>query len=251
MRTEIEYKRVNLLRSGYERKYKYLFDALLMKQFRDVAAKVTADNLTPDVSTIVKQEDTQKLFVNLYQVVGVDFAKQTYNSKKANDNMVDTWEQYMKRYATMRAGKRISSITKVTKEEIQRIMKAVIEQSVEDGLGSAETARIIKRELTKQGEQINTWRALRIARTEVMTASNQGSLKGARDLEVPTNKIWIATVDERSRSWHAAMNGKEVDINEAFDVSGVPMECPGDPDGLPEDIINCRCTIAYRVRRER
>jgi len=253
--SEIEYKRVNQIRAGYERKYKYLFDALLMKQFRDVAAKVTADNLTPDVSTIVKQDDTQKLFVNLYQVVGVDFARQTYKTRKAETDLVDSWEQYMKRYAATQAGARIVSITKVTKEQLQRIMKAVIEQAVEDGLGSAETARILKRAITAQGEQINTWRALRIARTEVMTASNQGSLKGAMDLGVPTNKIWVATIDDRTRDSHIEMANTEIDIMEDFVLpSGAKMNGPGDPsvgDKYPEEVINCRCALTYRVRRER
>lgn len=254
--TEIEYKRVNQMRSGYNRKYTLMFDRMFNKQFKAVANAVSADNLTPDVSRYVKQDDTQKLFVNLYQVVGSDFAKQTYKTRKAKDEaIVDSWEQYMKQYATMTAGKRITSITGVTKEQIQRIMKAVIEQATDEGLGAAETARNIKRALATEGEAINTWRALRIARTEVMTASNQGSLKGAQDLVRDTgikmNKVWIATLDDRTRDSHIEMNNVEVDINDDFKlISGATMDGPGDATAPADEVINCRCSIAYRVRRE-
>ena len=56
-------------------------------------------------------------------------------------------------------------------------------------------------------------------------------------------------MDQRTRDVHAAMNNTAVDVNEPFDVAGFPMECPGDPDGLPEDTINCRCGMIYRQRR--
>ena len=252
MITEIEYKRVNQLRAGYERKYTILLRNLLNSQFRKVADSINVTNIGSDaVLSNVSEEPMRKLFENLYKTVGVQFAGQTYRTRKAKDDeLIDEWEIYMRDYARTKAGERIVSITSVSKEQIRKIMTAILDQSIEDGLGSEETARLIKKAIKAEGETINTWRALRIARTEVMTASNAGAIEGARSLDVPMEKIWIATLDGRQRDWHGAMNNKAVDFNEDFKLdTGSVMFQPGDPAGLPEDIINCRCTVAFRVKR--
>lgn len=248
MITEIEYKRVNLLRSTFERKYSMLFAKLLNTQFRSVASKINETNYTEPPLSVIKQEDTEKLFVSLYKTVGSHFASQTYRTRKAwtEEELVDKWTEYMKEYAKKKAGERIVSITAMTKEQIMRIVGAAIDAATEDGLGAAETAANIRKALKAEGEVINGWRALRIARTEVMTASNAGSLEGAKTLGVPMDKIWIATLDERTRDTHAAMNNATVDINEKFSNG---MDQPGDPAGGAGEVINCRCTIAYKVKR--
>lgn len=253
MITEIEYKRVNLLRSTFERKYSMLFAKLLNAQFKSVASKINETNYTEPPLSVIKEDDVRKLFVSLYQTVGSHFASQTYRTHKGlkqdEDELQDRWEKYLNDYAKTQVGSRIVSITALTKEQIKKIVASIIAQSIEEGWGAEETARSLKKTLKTQGEIINGWRSLRIARTEVMTSSNVGSLLAAREWNMPTDKIWIATLDNRTRDVHRAMNNKAVDINEPFDVSGIPMECPGDPDGLPEDIINCRCGLAYKIRR--
>ena len=249
MNNEILYKRSNLMRGSWERKYALLLRALLNRQFRAVAKGISESNYTDPSLAAVKDEDIEKVFVNLYQVVGTEFARDAYKQKKAwedDEALEDRWEQYMRDYAKRKAGARIVSITTMTKEQIRRIIGAIVDQATADGLGAAETARLIKKELIAQGEAINTWRSLRIARTEVMTASNTGSLQGAKDLGVPMDKIWIATLDERTRDSHAAMNGDRVDINEKFDNG---MDGPGDPAGGASEVVNCRCSIAFSVKR--
>lgn len=246
--SEIEYKRVNLLRSNFERKYALLFRTLLNRQFKAVAAKITEGNYTEPPLSVIDDKDMEKLFISLYQTVGTQFATSTYRTRKArsDEELEDKWMQYMKEYATTKAGKRIVSITSMTKEQILRIIGAAVDRATEEGLGAAETARNIRKALKAEGEVINGWRALRIARTEVMTASNAGSLQGAKDLGMPMDKIWIATMDQRTRDTHLAMNNVSVDINEKFSNG---MDGPGDPEGGAGEVINCRCTLTYRLRR--
>lgn len=250
--SEIEYKRVNSLRSGYERKYAMLIRALLNRQFKAVASAVTESNYSQPPVSVINDRDMAKLFTSLYSAVGVQFARDTYRNRKAqgNEEIIDHWEQYMREYAMSKAGARIVSINNVTKEQIRRITGSVVEVATAEGLGTAETARRLRDALKAQGEEINRWRALRIARTEVMTASNAGSLRGAKDLNVPMDKIWIATMDQRTRDVHAAMNNVAVDINDDFElIDGAKMDGPGDDAGGPGNVINCRCTIAYKVKR--
>jgi hypothetical protein len=55
-------------------------------------------------------------------------------------------------------------------------------------------------------------------------------------------KIWRTAGDNRVRDSHAAIDGEEVDINALFSNG---LERPKDPNGRPEEVYNCRCTILW------
>jgi hypothetical protein len=93
-------------------------------------------------------------------------------------------------------------------------------------------------------------RARTIARTEVVSASNAGSLAVARASGVELEKEWIATFDERTRETHAIADGQKVPIDRRFDVGGDMLDFPGDSSGSPEEVINCRCTLGFHVLDE-
>lgn len=102
-------------------------------------------------------------------------------------------------------------------------------QRVQDSLGVAET------------------RAVTIARTEVVGASNAGSYAGVTALGTygPARKVWLATVDSRTREAHMDADGQAVALDEPFIVDGEELEYPGDPAGSAGNVINCRCTLIY------
>ena len=85
-----------------------------------------------------------------------------------------------------------------------------------------------------------------IARTEVMSASNEGAMIGAESTGLDLNKMWIATEDERTRPDHSDADGQEVAFDESFSVGGEDMDQPGDSDD-PAEVCNCRCTVAFNV----
>jgi uncharacterized protein with gpF-like domain len=58
-------------------------------------------------------------------------------------------------------------------------------------------------------------------------------------------KRWISTHDSRTRNTHLALDKVTVDQNEAF---GNGLMYPGDPNGRPEEVYNCRCTLAAVVK---
>ena len=102
--------------------------------------------------------------------------------------------------------------------------------------------------------EIHRWRALRIARTEVLSASNEGMMMGAAEMGEAMTKIWLSTgypgPGGHMREDHEAMNDVAVDVNEPFTLpDGVQMDYPGDPDAPPEHVINCRCSIAFEVKK--
>lgn len=102
----------------------------------------------------------------------------------------------------------------------------------------------------------NKTSAIRNARTMTTSAQNKGRLdsyKTAQDNGVVLHKVWMATNSDRTRAWHAALNGVEVEIDEPFENDYGEIMFPGDPDADPGNVYNCRCTLTTKIigfRRE-
>ena len=81
-----------------------------------------------------------------------------------------------------------------------------------------------------------------IARTEVIGASNGGTLESWKQAEIVSGKTWIATFDDRVRDTHAEAHGQTVGIEENFTVGAGSGPAPGQI-GLAAEDCNCRCTM--------
>ena len=87
--------------------------------------------------------------------------------------------------------------------------------------------------------------AIRNARTAVTSAENAGRMDTMRQAEaqgIQVRKRWLATSDARTRDSHAHLNGQIRDIDDPFDNG---LMYPGDADGAPAEVYNCRCTLTY------
>lgn len=93
--------------------------------------------------------------------------------------------------------------------------------------------------------------AIRNARTMVTGAENRGRIDSYHDLDergIVIHKVWIATGDDRTRDWHAEMDGQEVELDEMFiDGLGNELEYPGDPGAPGETVYNCRCAMRSQI----
>ena len=87
-------------------------------------------------------------------------------------------------------------------------------------------------------------RAEAIVRTE-MTSIAQGAADDTiRDFATTIDglqKQWIAVIDDRTRPSHIEADQQIVDVDDTFSVGDDELDYPGDPDGSPEETINCRC----------
>lgn len=89
--------------------------------------------------------------------------------------------------------------------------------------------------------------AIRNARTMVTGAECAGRNDSYRELEsrgVVLKKVWIATPDNRTRESHIDLDGEEVDIDEEFSNGCM---YPGDPNGDPSEVYNCRCSMRTHI----
>ena len=95
--------------------------------------------------------------------------------------------------------------------------------------------------------EMNRNSAIRNARTTCTSAENKGRMDMLHDAEnkgVKTQKGWLAKNDSRTRDSHAELNVVFVDIDDKFDNG---LEYPGDPNGDPAEVYNCRCTLVYKI----
>ncbi len=91
-----------------------------------------------------------------------------------------------------------------------------------------------------------SWRAARIARTEMIGASNAAIEAQAQDMADSGETVyrqWWATRDQRTRPAHRVAHGQTVPYGSPFRVGGADMRFPGDPAGPASQVINCRCVM--------
>jgi len=141
-------------------------------------------------------------------------------------------------FINTKGGKRIASVTRTHYMDIERIARGAVKTGIEQGLAFDKVASMIN----SQYAQMAKWEALRIARTETVTASNYGEGLGAEQLPGNKMKIWISSFTPTSRDDHMAMDGIEVAPNDFFILpDGSQLMYPGDPEGPADQTINCRC----------
>ena len=152
-------------------------------------------------------------------------------------DFASTLSRLAQRYVAMEAFRRhITNITETTRAQIIR----GIARGEAEGLGVAGVARFV-RDLVPS---LSVQRANLIARTETHGAANYGANGAAKETGLTIIKEWVSAADERTRTSHQLMDGKKADIDGTFENG---LFYPGDPNGEPEEIINCRCAVSHIV----
>lgn len=95
--------------------------------------------------------------------------------------------------------------------------------------------------------EVSRRRAVTIARTETIAATNAGALAQMQTAGLTGTKRWLATSDDRTRPTHRAADGQTVPMPGLFRVGADELAYPGDPRGAPGEVINCRCTLTFTV----
>lgn len=107
----------------------------------------------------------------------------------------------------------------------------------------------IARRIATETASDNMKAMVRYARTAMTSAQNAGrmeTLHRAKGMGIQCKKVWLATLDKRTRDSHRNLDGQVRDIDEPFDSDFGKIMFPGDPEGHPGDVFNCRCTLTYQ-----
>ncbi len=153
------------------------------------------------------------------------------------------FEQLIKLFMLDIGAQRISQISNTTRKAIISIIVA----GEKEGLGVTVIGRDIFERMRGSFSRI---RSATIARTETHTAASYANHQVNASLNIPDQvKRWVSVADDRTRSFHAQMNGTEVPLDEDFTVPYKGLEYrmgyTGDPRGGAHNTINCRCVTLY------
>lgn len=125
--------------------------------------------------------------------------------------------------------------------------KKQITASVTSSILQGKSIKHMADDLQKRITTMSRDSAIRTARTAVTGAQNAGrmdSYAAAEKMGVKLKKEWLATLDARTRHSHAMLDGEQVAQDKKFSNG---CRFPGDPQGPPWEIYNCRCTLIPAV----
>ena len=147
-------------------------------------------------------------------------------------------------FATLRGAEedlleRVFIASQATLARVDTSIKTLLTEGYQSGKGINYVANL----LTKRFDQLQTWEAQRIARTEIHNSHNTAVMDTYNEYGVEYT-MWIAADDERTRESHLEINGEIIRLGDTYSNG---LRFPGDTDGPIEEWINCRCSNAPYV----
>lgn len=110
---------------------------------------------------------------------------------------------------------------------------------------SVADARDAAQRMLDQGYKSWAGRANLIARTEVMSANNNASLRAWRAMTKASGMGGFKTWVGGTRPTHSAVSGATIGLDEKFEVGDSEMDGPGDSAGGPSEVCNCACSLSF------
>jgi hypothetical protein len=211
---------------------------------------ITYDNYRIVVPLNVHVEPILKAYVDIYTTIGLLHGKRIglginrEIKRFDNDLFSHRFQERMLDWVNDNCGQRITSVNKTTALKIQRL----------DEMHKYIFKQINLPIFTK-------YQASRIARTETTSAANYAAHQAALESEIDLEKIWISQHDNRTRDgypehWdHLGMDGVSIPLENDFHFTSTTgqkndIQYPGDINTIAGNGINCRCTVAYRPKRD-
>lgn len=165
------------------------------------------------------------------------------------DELPEGWDDQLSDYVTA---------TQALLDAVGDRLAAEASGSLAEGLNAGEDVDQLRDRLAalfaEDGTQLGASRADRIATTEATRAWNAGTLAAAQALTGPDRplvKQWVTRMDARVRDAHRDTNGQLQLLDDPFDVTGVPMQYPGDPTAPAALTVGCRCILRTATAPER
>lgn len=167
---------------------------------------------------------------------GVNFGFDLYNEKAVERLIKDNPKILPKEFL------------KKTKDEKWNMRN--VRSQITQGIIQGESIPKIAKRLAEAVPNRNEKQMVLHARTAMTSAQNGGKMqrfKDAEDLGIKFRKVWVATLDSRTRDTHQELDGQAVKPDEPFEVQGMKIMFPGDPDADASLTFNCRCTMVTEL----
>lgn len=205
---------------------------------------------------------------DIYSDVGLYFANKTIHDLRQSSKEekagfgfnLEFLQAILNYFARYLLNKAVLPISETTKNQILEVLN----KGVSEGWGAEKIANEL------ESPELLLWRARLIVRTEANKAMNYGQLLGESKSEWESMKIWIAANDHRTRHSHREVDDVTIDFKDRFHVpiyqtvggvrgktKGIRMQTgvdlmsgPGDVHASAGNVCNCRCTLAFKAKRD-
>lgn len=260
-----EHKQFLRRQKVHEKKYQRQFYRYLASVNYAVARWISQNgfNLNPD--QFLKYENVERIYRKLYTEVTLSEATlqwESFNDGIKQKDLLDDfarilspgesqpislWRRLLNDFITVRIAGRITEVNTTTRKRIAFL----IEKGIEEGLGASEVATLIRKD-----RGYNRNRSLAIARTETVTAGNQGKYLAAVSSPYVKMKKWIPVEDSRTRLSHLDMEDRPfVELDQPFYVANAEgfleqAQYPGDSSLSASNTIMCRCVIVLKNKTD-
>jgi SPP1 gp7 family putative phage head morphogenesis protein len=231
--TEADYKQWRLNQIGRGKRYQAMRDRVA---HRVTDANAVAVSYTNDATPGIYSLNRNYAAYTIESVAG-DVGFDLWDEQTVKRLMVEQ-PDLMPYYPPKRALKRSIDLAYGKKQ-----ITASVTSSILRGLSIKHMADNLQKRITTMSRDS----AIRTARTAVTGAQNAGrmdSYAAAEKMGIKLKKEWLATLDARTRHSHAMLDGEQVAQDKKFSNG---CRFPGDPQGPPWEIYNCRCTLIAAV----
>jgi hypothetical protein len=146
------------------------------------------------------------------------------------------------------AGRQLSARLHQERDKLAEEITNAVARGVIDGAGYAVVAKSVT-----DWTETSYSHALRIARTEggrCRSMATQIANRELVDMGIDIQKVWVATLDRRTRHDHRELDGQTRDIDKPFTLHGMEAQMPG-LFGIAGEDINCRCCTINTVDGEK
>ena len=199
----------------------------------------------------ITEDKIKTMFVELYTVIGSDYGSRVRKSlsKEINTKRLLQDDAFVREILLFLSNEGGIKITSVRSSLIEELVGSIQESLKEQGTVIDIQNAIYQ--IVSRSQLFYKWQALRIARTETTSASNFAAIKAASESDLELTKEWVAVKDNRTRLDHTFENGQIIDFDEPFKMAdGSLLTYPGDITAKPSQIINCRCTVVFKGKRD-
>ena len=126
--------------------------------------------------------------------------------------------------------------------------KKQITSAITQGVLQGESIPNLAKRIGRKLESSNAASMVRVARTAMTGAQNSGRIQAmhnAQDMGIQVQKLWISTIDGRTRDSHRDLDGQLAEVDKPFNSILGEIMFPGDPNASPANTWNCRCTLGW------
>ena len=261
MSKQLHKDQLNTLLNNLEKRFVGPVYKTLRKQYSSFIKDIEnggVDYARRRISTTIANVDIGKVIERIHRTAGIYMANKTLSAlKRINANKVEkkaipiNWQC---KYAVF--GFNAEWVAEILEYFRQHLLEKVV-------IGVSNTTRARLLEILDQATA-NGWsndqivdklndleeirnRARKIVRTETVKAANYGVLLGADKYDFEVVKEWISIPDNRRRHSHALVDSQLRELTDKFSNG---LYFPGDPNGEPGEVINCRCSLTIIPKRD-